>query len=197
MPAQISFQPRSNLLIVTEKATNLIDSYELKNGIAKPPVTHPSAGVTPFGFAFDTRAHLIVSEAFMDAPGASALSSYNVTQNTLQVISASVKTTQTSACWVVISKNGKYAYDTNANSDSISSFAIANDGSLTLLNAQAGLTGAKSHPIDIALTSDGRFLVALGTNSNTIHAFQVKADGSLAPAGQVSVPASSVGLAAR
>jgi 6-phosphogluconolactonase (cycloisomerase 2 family) len=196
-PAQISFSPDGHILVVTEKATNLIDTYGLVDGIAGPPITYPSAGTTPFGFAFDKRDHLIVSEAFGGAPGASALSSYETEENTFEVISPSVGTTQTAACWVAVSKNGKYAYTTNAGSGSISSYRIEKDGVITLLNAQAGLTGDGSSPIDMALSNNGRYLYALGAASHTISIFQLKEDGSLIALGNVSVPAGAVGLAAR
>ena len=97
---------------------------------------------------------------------------------------------------MIISKNGKYAYDTNAGSASISSFRIGKDGSLTLLDPQAGLTATGSSPIDMALTNNGRYLVALGGANSVISAFEVKADGSLVPVGEVTAPAGSVGLAA-
>jgi 6-phosphogluconolactonase (cycloisomerase 2 family) len=195
-PAQVSFHPDGNLLVVTEKATNLIDTYEVnKKGVAGPPVTHPSSGMTPFGFAFDQSDHLIVSEAFGGAADASAMSSYEVDNDTFELISASIGTTQTAACWVVISKDGNYAYDTNTGSDSISSFEIGNDGSLTLLDPQAGLTG--DAPIDMALNHDGSILFALAGAGAVVDAFQVHSDGSLAHLGQVGVPAGSVGLAAR
>lgn len=195
-PAQVSFHPDGNLLVVTEKATNLIDTYEVnKKGIAGPPVTHPSSGMTPFGFAFDQRDHLIVSEAFGGAPNASAMSSYMVDEDEFELISASVGTTQTAACWVVITKDGNYAYDTNTGSDSISSFRIEQDGSLTLLEAQAGLTG--DAPIDMALTRDGAILFTLAGAGGLVDAFQVESDGSLVHLGDVSVPAGSVGLAAQ
>lgn len=196
-PAQISFHPKGDLLVVTEKMTNLIVTYEVNDGIAGPPVTQPSAGETPFGFAFDRREHLIVSEAFGGAPDASAMSSYKVDDDAFDVISASVGTTQTAACWVVITRNGKYAYDTNTGSGSISSFEIGRDGTLTLLNAQAGLTGEGSMPIDMALSNSSKFLYAIGSGSSMIHIFKVKSDGSLEPLGEVGVPAGSLGLAAR
>jgi 6-phosphogluconolactonase (cycloisomerase 2 family) len=91
-PAQISFSPDGDLLVVTEKATNLIDIYQLDEAIAGPPVTHPSAGQTPFGFAFGKRDQLIVSEAFGGASGASALSSYQLEEDAFEVISPSVAT---------------------------------------------------------------------------------------------------------
>ena len=196
-PAQVSFSRDGKLLVVTEKATNMIDVYQVAAGIASPPVSHPSAGMTPFGFAFAKRHDLIVSEAFGGAPDASAVSSYNVLNDTFEVISPSVGTTQTAACWVVISKNGKYAYVTNTGSGSISSYGIEKDGSISLLEAQAGLTGEGSSPIDMALSNNGQFLYALGASSDTISIFQIAADGSLESLGSVSVPAGAVGLAAR
>ena len=48
------------------------------NGHASGPNAQPSAGMTPFGFAFDRRSRLIVSEAFGGAPDASVLSSYSL-----------------------------------------------------------------------------------------------------------------------
>ena len=196
-PAQVSFDSRGSVLVVTEKASNLIDTYRIWRGRAQAPVTHDSVGQTPFGFAFDNREDLIVSEAFGGADGDSALSSYKVLGNRVKVISPSVGTTQTAACWVVISKDGRYAYTTNAGSGSISSYRIGKRGDITLQDAQAGLTGDGSSPIDMALSNNGRFIYALNSGTSTISAFQVKLDGSLESLGQVDVPAGSVGLAAQ
>ena len=196
-PAQVSFNQDGSVLVVTEKASNLIDTYQVRRGRAQAPEIHPSAGETPFGFAFDKEGHLIVSEAFGGAANISALSSYRVHGKRFDLISASVGTTQTAACWVVISKNGKYAYTTNAGSGSISSYLIGKRGDLTLLEAQAGLTGDGSTPIDMALSNNSQFLYALNTGTSTISAFRVRADGGLVSLGEVSSPAGTVGLAAR
>ena len=61
--AQIAFSSDGSTLVVTEKSTNLIDTYAVENGVASAPVPHPAAGLTPFGFAFDRHGHAIVSEA--------------------------------------------------------------------------------------------------------------------------------------
>jgi 6-phosphogluconolactonase len=153
--------------------------------------------MTPFGFAFAKRNDLIVSEAFGGAPDASAVSSYNVDADTFEVVSPAVGTTQTAACWVVISNNGKYAYVTNTGSGSISSYRIERDGSITLLEAQAGLTGEGSSPIDMALSNNGQFLYALGAMSDAISIFRVRENGTLEALGSVEVPEGAVGLAAR
>jgi len=196
-PAQISFSPSGRFLVVTEKGTNLIDTYPVNHGIPGVLTSYPSVGATPFGFAFDGRGHLVVSEAFGGAADVSALSSYQVFGGSFDVISPSVGTTQTAACWVVISKFGRYAYTTNAGSGSVSSYEIGNDGSLTLLEAQAGLTGDGSSPIDMSLSDNGRFLYVLGGKSHTVSTFFVKFDGSLVSLGATDVPAGSVGLAAQ
>ena len=195
-PAQISFGSDGSTLAVTEKATNLIDTYKVEDGIAGAPVSHASSGATPFGFAFDRHDHMIVSEAFGGAAGGSAVSSYFVHEDEFNVVSPSVATTQTAACWIAISKNGKYAFTTNAGSGSISSYEIGKDGSLTLLNPTAGSTGAGSTPIDMSFSNKGKFLYTLGAGAHTITTFQMYANGSLVSLGSISVPAGVVGLAA-
>jgi 6-phosphogluconolactonase len=199
-PAQIEFSPDGTTLVVTEKATNTISTYDVNDdGLPSGPNAQPSAGATPFGFAFDRHETLVVSEAFGGAPNASALSSYQLrASGTLEVVSESVGTTQTAACWVVITGDGRFAYTTNTGSGNISGYLIGKDGSLSLLNpgGVTGVTGAA--PIDLALTQGDRYLYSLNSGSGTISAFRVKSDGSLAAlAGVSGVPAGANGLAAR
>lgn len=196
-PAEIAFGSDGTTLAVTEKATNLIDTYQVEDGIAAAPVAHTSSGATPFGFAFDQHNHLIVSEAFGGAANSSAVSSYFVHEDEFDAVSPSIATTQTAACWIAISKNGKYAYTTNAGSGTISSYGIGSDGALTLLNPAAGSTGAGSSPVDMAFSNNGAYLYALGAAAHTISIFQMSADGSLVSLGSIGVPAGVVGLAAR
>src|SRR5215212_741791 len=60
-PAQVQFSADGTLLAVTEKNTNMIDIYNVsKQGVAGGPGTHPSAGTTPFGFAFGKGGKLLV-----------------------------------------------------------------------------------------------------------------------------------------
>jgi 6-phosphogluconolactonase len=198
-PAQISFSLDGNLLVVTEKTTNLIDIYTLRFGIPTGFSTYDSAGATPFGFAMDQRGHLLVSEAFGGAPGQSAVSSYLVRKNRFEVISPSVATHQTAACWVVITQNGKFTYTTNAGSGSISGYQVSKDGSLSLLDEDGvtGSTGDGSSPIDMSLSNNSRYLYALASGTHSIHGFLVGNDGSLTPGVVIDVPAGTVGLAAR
>lgn len=197
-PAQVSFSPDGDVLVVTEKATNLIDTFTVdEDGAAGNVTTHPSAGVTPFGFAFTRRGTLIVSEAAGGAANASSASSYDVSDDSFELISAVVPTNQTAACWAVTTKNGKYAYTTNAGSGSIAAYRVGRDGSLSLLNGQAGLPGAGSTPVDAALSGNSQYLYTLNAGAHTITGFAVNADGGLSAIGGASgLIAGAVGLAA-
>ena len=195
-PAQISFNKDGSMLVVTEKASNMIDTYTVGNdGLASAPTAHPSSGATPFGFAFTQQGTLVVSEAFGGAPLASAVSSYNVSNGGLAVVSASVPTGQTAACWIAVSKNGKFAYSTNAGSGSVSAYRVGTDGSLSLIAGAAGSTGAGSSPIDASVSNDGQYLYVLNGAAHNISAFAIQADGTLQSIGTfVGLPAGSVGI---
>lgn len=198
--AQVAFSPDGDLLVVTEKATNVISTYTVgANGIATGPHVQPSAGDTPFGFAFSRNGTLVVSEAFGGAPGAGALSSYQASvAGSLDAISPSVGTTETAACWVVITGNGRFAYTSNTGSNTISGYGLSPEGSLTLLDADGVTATTEAGPIDLALTDDSRFLYSLDSGTGMISAFRVKADGSLAPRpGASGLPTGANGLAAR
>lgn len=195
-PAQISFDAVAHHLVVTEKATSLISSYAVDaHGVATGPVTTPSSGAVPFGFAFTNTNFLIVSEAV-----ASAVSSYAAgAGNSWSVVSPSVTDTQVAACWIAVTNNGRFAYTTNAGTGNISGYAIRN-GSLTLLDANGvtGDIGSGSTPLDMAISRGDRFLYALAVGTHEIAGFAIGQDGSLTPvAGASGLPGSANGLAAR
>lgn len=195
-PAQVSFSPDGKTLVVTEKATSMIDIYAVGNdGLASGPAFYPSSGVTPFGFAFTQQGALVVSEAFGGAPLASAVSSYAVSNGQLSLISGSVPTGQTAACWIAVSKNGKFAYSTNAGSGSVSAYRVGTDGSLSLIDGAAGITGDGTSPIDATVSNNGQYLYVLNGRTHNISAFAIQADGTLVKIGTFEgLPAGSVGI---
>lgn len=182
-PAQIEFSPDGRFLVVTEKATNIIDVFGLDDdGLIVSHQTEPSAGQTPFGFAFGRRNQLFVSEAAAGAPGAGSVSSYELLPNGgLDLIEGIVPTTGTATCWVVTSNDGRFAYVTNTGSANLSAFNIAFDGDITLRNADgiAGNTGPRTAPIDLALSPDQRNLYALDNTRSRIAVFRVATGGGL------------------
>ena len=199
-PAQVEFTPDGRLLVVTGKMTNVIDTYEVdRRGQPSGPRANRSNGLTPFGFAFDNRGNLVVSEAFGGAPQQSALSSYRVSRDgALTVISGSVRDFQTAACWVVITDNGRYAYTSNTGSSSISSYRIRSNGALTLLESVAAMTDPGSAPIDMSLSDGSRYLYVLNGATGTINGFRVERDGGLSRVASAGgLPPNAQGIAAK
>jgi len=194
-PGQIGISSDGDVLLVTEKGTNLIDTWTLTDeGLPVNGRVTTSSGAVPFGFTFLRRDVALVTEA-----GPSALSSYEASDDgTLQLITGTVPDTQKANCWVAATRNNRYAYVTNTGSGTISSYFISSDGSLRLLSAIAANTGQGTAPIDFALSNDSHFLfVRLGTKG-TVAGFRVESDGSLTPVGSIKgVPAGAQGLAAR
>jgi 6-phosphogluconolactonase (cycloisomerase 2 family) len=198
-PAQVGFSPDGEVLLVTEKATNKLTSYRVRrDGRIDAPVVTASAGATPFGFAFDPSGNALVSEAFGGAAGASAVSSYRFEEWAPfkpMLVSASVGTTQTAACWVVVTPNGRHAYVTNTASGTISRYGIRRNGQLSLAQAIAAPTAGG--PIDAAVSADGRSLFVLNAGARGITAFAIAGDGALTPlVGAGGLPAGANGLAA-
>ena len=118
----------------------------------------------------------------------------------LQLISGSIGTKQTAACWVVITKDGRYAYTTNTGSGTVSGYRVTRDGKLSLLNAD-GLTaviGAGTGPTDAALSKDSQYLYVLSPPLGSVSAYRIGANGSLAAVpGASGIASSATGLVAR
>jgi len=191
----VSFSPNGQLLVVTEKAANMIDTYTVgDDGLPSDPIPTASNGMTPFGFAFDRRANVIVSEAFGAMPGQAAVSSYDSSDDgTLTVLSGSVPDHQTAACWIAISEHGRYAYTTNTGSGNISSYRMQCDD-LTLLSPVAADLGNGSSPIDMALAGNYLYVHAAGTRK--IELFRVRSDGRLTLVSSVGgLPPGAQGIA--
>jgi 6-phosphogluconolactonase (cycloisomerase 2 family) len=202
-PAQIGFSHDERVLVVTEKSTNLIDTYLVdRHGMATGPIMQASAGMTPFGFAFNRGGFLIVSEAFGGAADASAVSSYRLDSSTglIAVVSQSVPTNQTAACWIAVARNGEVAYTTNTGSGTITGYRVSlHTGARTRVDAN-GITGITGDsPIDIGVVKN-RFVYAL-TAAETdarVVGFRISHGGSLVPLGATpGLPASAIGLAAQ
>jgi len=191
--AEIAFNHEGTQLVVTEKGTNTIEVLPVRDDVARTPVVNASSGVTPYGFAIDRLDHIIVTNAAGGAPLGSSVTSY-VADHTgvLQTISGAVPTTQTAACWLAISTDGRFAYDTNAGSGTISRYSIAADGTLTLVDAAAAHPGAG--PVDLVTTRDSLFTLNSGSHTVSLHA--IAADGSLSSVTSLAVPTGATGLAA-
>jgi 6-phosphogluconolactonase (cycloisomerase 2 family) len=179
-PAEIGFTPDGEHLIVTEKATSLLSVYGVaSDGSLTGPVTTPSSGTTPFGFGFDNRGTLVVSEAFGGGAGASALSSYRVGRDgSVTLVTGSAPTTQTAACWIAVSDNNHFAYTANAGSATITGYSIGADGALSRIDAGVTATTGAG-PTELAFSNGSRYLYVLNGGARSIGGYAVAADGSL------------------
>jgi len=196
-PAEIGFSPDGKLLVVTEKGTNQIDTFVVTSGVAGPVHAQASAGTTPYGFAFSAGGQLVVSEAAGGAAGASTASSYSLssTDGTITAVSSAVASSQSAACWVAVA--GAHAYVSNAKSNDLASYAIGNDGALTLVGSgDAGATG--KGPLDAAATPAGDFLYVLDSGDAAITIFSVATDGTLTKKSDFAgIPEHATGIVAR
>ena len=204
--AQIAFDKSGKTLTVTERGTNLIDTFVLHNWVPGPAIAHTSAAVTPFGFAYDGLGHLVVSDALSQKTGAA--SSYLETAGGgLTNVTASLDTTGGAPCWVVITPDNRYAFITNTTTKTIARFAIAANGALTFLGTTPTLNtppGPIQFPTDEALSKDGKYLYVLipsvfGSAISRIDEYAVGAGGSLTLLGSTpaNMPAPASGIAAR
>ena len=198
-PAEVALSADGATLVVTEKATNRLDVFDVNDdGLLGAMNVFASSGATPFGFAFGKHDQFFVSEAFGGTPHASAISSYQVTgPAALALISPSVPTTETAACWVAVTPDGRFLYTTNAGSGTVSGYGIRPDGTIALLDGD-GVTGVTGGGVtDVTLTSNGRYLYALRSGAGAIAIFRVEEHGALTALGTMSVPMGANGIAAR
>ena len=189
-PAQISFAPGGSQLVVTVKGPNLIYVFSLGRG-GKPsaiPVIYKNQSgpnhPTYFGFAFDEKGFLIVSEPFGKTPvipGApfSSASSFSIQKNgVLQPVSSGVANGRGTSCWLVI--YNQIAYTGNNNTSDVSSYKIGADGSLTLFEATAAKTLGLPNDLAVAVDSNGTaFLYVLESGVGSVGVFRIAANGTL------------------
>ena len=166
------------------------------------------AGVVPGGAPMFTHAVVLNGQVIghwrrVPQPKAvtieAATSSYAVTRRSrLTTISDSVRDTRSEVCWTVVTPGDGYAFVTNFGDGTLSSYQVATDGSITLLDAVAAVTSPGELSVrDHGLSEDGRFLYAIDIHSQMVHGWRVGADGGLTEIGAFpGLPPTVAGLAA-
>jgi 6-phosphogluconolactonase len=189
-PEQIGFGNNGKVLVVTEKAAGVIDTYVVEhNGLAGAPNVIPSNGAGPYGFDFTSEGFLILSEAASNSVSSYALSD----SGNMRTISGALPDFGSAPCWVAVSHDGKFAYASNAHGGTVSAYSISGQGTLTLTSSIAAKTLAPT--LDLAFSGNGQHLYAL--NAGHITSFQTYTDGGLSQASTIAgIPASAAGLAA-
>jgi len=105
---------------------------------------------------------------------------------------------QGAPCWAVVTNDGRFGFTGNG-AGSVSGYAIAPDGSISLVDASGASAVISGGVNDIALSANSGYLYVLQTGGvQAIHAFRIQSDGHLVPLGPVTgLPAGTRGLAAR
>jgi len=212
-PAQVQIDPRGRFLVVTEKVTGLIDVYRIhSDGSLGTPTFYASVGVYPFGMAFNpasSQENLLVDDGMGGPNSTGGVTAYHLANGNVNLINGPVFDNQIAPCWMVITRDGHFAYTSDADSHTISSYSIARDGSISLLNADGvtGSTPSDTFPLEEGLSHDSQFLYVLDSRlllkplpgPATVSGFQIGSDGSLTSVvdpSQFTLPFSTIGLAA-
>jgi hypothetical protein len=193
----VLFNRTATRLIGIRVTTSLIDSFVVDDGrlTAAPGSPFPAQAAGPFGSAFrpTNPTQLYVSNAHA-GPGNGTVSAFrDGALGTLTSIGASpYADNQTAPCWVRITADGRYLFTANTASASISRYAIASDGTLSLLGSTVVNGAATAKPTELRLDAAGRYLFNLEGGSNTVAAFAVSG-GTLSelPGSPFALPAGS------
>jgi 6-phosphogluconolactonase len=192
-PEQVGFTPTGSQVIVTEKVSSTIDTFNVaSSGRLGAAHTTTSSGTAPYGFGFGAGGQAIISDAGGGAGSPSAATSYRVGEGGALHTISEVGESQAAACWLVVNGAGDRAYLANAGSGTVSSYAIGPDGGLQLRSAVAATVG--THPID-EVTGGGWFFVL---TTSAIASAPVTASGDLGAANTSAasgLPAAASGLA--
>ncbi|MDQ6843172.1 MAG: lactonase family protein [Bacteroidota bacterium] len=193
---QIGFTPNGNWIIVTEKATNIVGSFQINtNGTANPGIFTASVGATPFGFDFSRNRFMIVSNAAGGAAGAGSATSYTMGASGMPAaVNGAVPNHQAAPCWFAVTKYGRFAFTTNTASNTVSTYFVNPWGALYLVKEVAARTD--NGPVDIVIAANNYFVYELNGKASTIGEYHRKVWGGLEFIGtQWGLPAPATGLA--
>jgi 6-phosphogluconolactonase len=208
-PRQIGFDRTGRVVTVTLIAFQKIDTFIL-DGDGRPAArtTSPSRWPLPFGFEYDNRNNMVLSEVstlVVGAPGNTT--TYDLDRRSGALTSIDTESSQGPApCWVVITNDGRHTFVVNAGpapfDRSIAKYGLFPNGELTPLGPTQ-LPGGQLVATDEDLSRNSKYLYvlrpALISPTSQIDIFQVGDDGSLTPIGSTpaDMPEGVSGLAAR
>lgn len=197
---QVAFDKTGKVVFVDEQQADVITSYTRhQDGTLSGPTAQQSTGNGPFGLNLTQRNQLLTTENFGAAPGQGGLASSAINEQTgiLSPLSPTVRNGQSDTCWVAITDDNKFAFTSSFGDDGgISSYRVAPDGSLVLLDTEAATVGTGS--ADVTLSGNSHYLYVKNTLLGTVTSFVIEADGALTQIDQDrddSTGPGSIGLA--
>jgi 6-phosphogluconolactonase (cycloisomerase 2 family) len=178
-PGQVAFTPDgSHLVVTTKNGANTVDVFGVGPfGPSAAPAVTSLPGTVPFGFTFDARGHLVLTEA-----GPNVVATFRVARDGALSQLAAVATGQAATCWITAADGTLYA--SNAGSGTESVLRAAPSGALTSL----GTAPTDAGTVDATASGDGRFLYVQTGGAGIVDAYRIGAGGALTEAGSVTVP---------
>ena len=179
-PGDVLFNGNGRKLAGTRVGSSQIDSFTVgRDGrlSAAPGSPFPAQGLGPFGSEFrpTNPDQLFVSNAHNVGAGSATVSAFrDGIDGTLSPIGSSpFGDLQTAACWVEITRDGRFLFTVNTASGSISRYSIAPSGALTLLGSTAVRATGGVGAVDARLSPDGRTLYVDESRIGSVGAFRV------------------------
>ena len=206
-PAQIDIN--GSVVTVTVKDNNTIDTFRLDaRRVPGAAIANPSSGAVPFGFAYDRRNHLLVTDSHAETASSYRL---NRVSGRLRPINTDGPT-GFDPCWVVLTPDERYFHTTDAFGSqdpmnivetpfgTITSFRLARNGRIEMIARRALATPGLA--TDAAGSEDGRYLYLIhvdpfGTQASRIDSYRRNRNGSVTyvASSPTTIPIFSSGLA--
>jgi len=176
-PGDVFFNRDGTKLVGTRIGTSQIDSFVVGGDgrlTAAPGSPFAAQGLGPFGSEFrpTNPTQVFVSNAHDGGLKGTVSAFSDGSDGTLTSIGSSpFADLQTAPCWVEISHDGTVLFTVNTASNSVSSYTIASDGSLTLASTTS--LGSPKGAEDARLAPDGQTLWVVDSGAHAISAFSV------------------------
>ena len=124
-----------------------------------PPVLYPLA----FGVAFNPDP--TKKFVYVDAAVASRVAVYDYSNPASLTLVSNAANPGLAACWIVVSKDGRFLYDSNSATQNISIYSISSDGSTLTLIGTVPLKSTGTTD-SLALSPSGKWLYIIGNHDD-------------------------------
>ena len=198
-PRQIGFDNTGRVLAVTLLGSPDINTFVLNaDGTPGNALQNPSTGPLPFGFAWDARNRLVVSQVHdLDGTPTGNTATYRLTAAGRLVPIDTKDTNGFAPCWLAVSSDGANAYVANTGAGTptgatVSVFGVGSSGILSLEQVTPQVVVFPFPPpsgttefakTDLALSSDDNYLYVVSpgvfTPASHIDMYSVNDDGTV------------------